>query len=88
LWAAGVQARVVTTDLITLLTELYVHIDDYLAGMVRAGRPPRLTDSELLTLATAQVMLGVTGLSLRHRAVVELHLTDCAHGGERAAPRR
>src|SRR4051812_44051514 len=28
-------------------------------GCVRAGRRPRLTDSELLTLAVAQVLLGV-----------------------------
>ena len=28
-----------TTDLNTLLTALYVRIDDYLAGRVRAGRP-------------------------------------------------
>src|SRR4051812_17436163 len=28
-------------------------------GRVRAGRRPRLTDSELLTLAVAQVLLGV-----------------------------
>jgi hypothetical protein len=49
----------VTTDLNTLLTALYVRIDDYLAGRVRAGRRPRLTDSELLTLAVAQVLLGV-----------------------------
>jgi hypothetical protein len=49
----------VTTDLNTLLTALYVRIDDYLVGRVRAGRPPRLTDSELLTLAVAQVLLGV-----------------------------
>ena len=48
-----------TTDLNTLLTALYVRIDDYLAGRVRAGRRPRLTDSELLTLAVAQVLLGV-----------------------------
>ena len=48
-----------TTDLNTLLTALYVRIDDYLAGRVRAGRRPRLTDAELLTLATAQVLLGV-----------------------------
>ena len=48
-----------TTDLNTLLTALYVRIDDYLAGHVRAGRRPRLTDSELLTLAAAQVLLGV-----------------------------
>jgi hypothetical protein len=49
----------VTTDLNTLLTALYVWIDDYLRGRVRAGRHPRLTDSELLTLAVAQVLLGV-----------------------------
>jgi DDE family transposase len=49
----------VTTDLNTLLTGLYVRIDDHLAPCVRAGRPPRLTDSELLTLAVAQVLLGV-----------------------------
>jgi hypothetical protein len=49
----------VTTDLNTLLTAIYVRIDDFLAGRARAGRPPRLTDSELLTLAVAQVLLGV-----------------------------
>ena len=48
-----------TTDLNTLLTALYVRIDDYLAGHVRVGRRPWLTDSELLTLAVAQVLLGV-----------------------------
>ena len=48
-----------TTDLNTLLTALYVRIDDHLASRVRAGRRPRLTDAELLTLATAQVLLGV-----------------------------
>jgi len=49
----------VTTDLNTLLIGLYVWIDDYLRGRVRAGRRPRLTDSELLTLAVAQVLLAV-----------------------------
>ncbi len=48
-----------TTDLNTLLTALYVRIDDHLAPRVRPGRPPRLTDAELLTLAVAQVLLGV-----------------------------
>jgi hypothetical protein len=57
--AEGVQARVVRTDLNTLLTALYVWIDDYLAPHVRIGRPPRLTDAELLTLAVAQALLGV-----------------------------
>jgi len=49
----------VRTDLNTLLTALYVWIDDYLGPRRRAGRPPRLTDAELLTLAVAQALLGV-----------------------------
>jgi hypothetical protein len=49
----------VTTDLNTLLTALYVWIDDYLGPRRAAGRPPRLTDAELLTLAVAQALLGV-----------------------------
>jgi hypothetical protein len=49
----------VTTDLDTLLTALYVRIDDYLALHRRIGRRPKLTDAELLTLATAQVLWGI-----------------------------
>jgi Transposase DDE domain len=49
----------VTTDLNTLLTALYVRIDDYLGRRCSTGRPPKLTDAELLTLAVAQVLLGV-----------------------------
>jgi hypothetical protein len=49
----------VTTDLNTLLTALFVRIDDSSGARVRPGRPPRLTDAELLTLAVAQVLLGV-----------------------------
>jgi DDE family transposase len=49
----------VRTDLNTLLTALYVRIDDHLRTRVRPGRPPRLTDAELLTLVVAQVLLGV-----------------------------
>jgi hypothetical protein len=48
----------VTTDLNTLLTALYVKIDDYLGRHGRVGRPPKLSDAELLTLAVAQVLLG------------------------------
>ena len=48
-----------TTDLNTLLTGLYVKIDEYLGRPARPGRPPRLSDAELLTLAVAQVLLGV-----------------------------
>jgi Transposase DDE domain len=49
----------VTTDLNTLLTALYVTIDDWLGRRRRVGRPPKLSDAELLTLAVAQVLLGV-----------------------------
>jgi hypothetical protein len=49
----------VTTDLNTLLTGLYVHFDDHLGRRHRIGRPPKLTDAELATLAVAQVLLGV-----------------------------
>jgi DDE family transposase len=49
----------VTTDLNTLLTGLYVKIDEYLERRPRPGRPPKLSDAELLTLAVAQVLLGV-----------------------------
>jgi hypothetical protein len=49
----------VRTDLNTLLTALYVWIDDYLEPRRRGGRPPRLTDAELLTLAVAQALLDI-----------------------------
>jgi hypothetical protein len=49
----------VRTDLNTLLTALYVRIDDHLRTRVRPGRPPRLTDAQLLTLVVAQALLGV-----------------------------
>ncbi|MFC5168981.1 IS982 family transposase, partial [Nonomuraea angiospora] len=48
-----------TTDLNTLLTALYVSIDDWLGHQPRLGRKPQLTDAELLTLAVAQVLLGI-----------------------------
>ncbi|MEV3874417.1 IS982 family transposase, partial [Streptomyces sp. NPDC049906] len=50
-----------TTDLDALLAALYVFIDDHVepcAGGRRIGRPPKLTDAELLCLAVAQVLLG------------------------------
>jgi hypothetical protein len=53
----------VTTDLDTLLIALYVKIDDDLAGIRRVGRPPRLTDSELVCLAVAQALLGYSSES-------------------------
>jgi hypothetical protein len=48
----------VTTDLNTLLTALYVKIDDEIGGTRCIGRPPLLSDSELVCLAVAQALLG------------------------------
>lgn len=46
-------------DLDTLLTALYVQIDDMMkGGRPGRGRPPRLSDAELVTLAVAQALLG------------------------------
>ncbi|MFD8527815.1 IS982 family transposase [Streptosporangium canum] len=46
------------TDLDTLLTALYVKIDDEIGGTRWMGRPPLLSDSELICLAVAQALLG------------------------------
>jgi|SRR6516225_5979939 hypothetical protein len=49
------------TDLDTLIVALYVQVDDLfrLLGVRQGpGRPPKLSDSELLCLAVAQVLLG------------------------------
>ena len=51
-----------TNDLDTLLTALYVEIDDHVVPARRGrGRRPRLTDAELVCLAVAQVLLGIDG---------------------------
>lgn len=47
------------TDLDTLLIALYVRIDDSLITPPRYGRPPKLTDAELITLAVAQALLNI-----------------------------
>jgi len=47
----------VSADLDALLTCLYVLLDDLLPARRRFGRPPRITDSELICLAIAQVLL-------------------------------
>src|SRR5216684_5844411 len=56
----GLVCRCVTIDIETLITALYVKIDDELGGPRWLGRPPVLTDSELVCLAAAQALLGFT----------------------------
>ena len=46
-------------DLDTLLTAIYVLVDDFLPERRGPGRRPRITDAELITLAIAQVFLEV-----------------------------
>jgi hypothetical protein len=49
----------VSKELNTLLTALYVLIDDHVApSRTGRGRRPQLCDAEPITLAVAQVMLG------------------------------
>jgi hypothetical protein len=49
----------VHADLDALVTALYVRIDDLLPGRVGPGRPPKITDAELIALAVAQMFLGM-----------------------------
>ena len=44
-------------DLDSLLTALYVLVDDLLPERSGAGRRPKITDAELITLAVAQILL-------------------------------
>ena len=48
----------VDADLDTLVTALYVKIDDRLVKDRRPGRPVRLSQAELVCLAVAQALLG------------------------------
>jgi len=48
----------VEKDIETLVTALYVKIDDEYGGVKCFGRPPKLSASELLCLAVAQALLG------------------------------
>lgn len=55
----GVQDQCVSKDLDTLLTALYVFIDDcVMTPRSGRGRRPELSDSELICLAVAQALLG------------------------------
>jgi Transposase DDE domain len=47
----------VSADLDALLISLYVLVDDLLPARRRFGRPPRISDSEVICLAVAQVLL-------------------------------
>jgi hypothetical protein len=47
----------VSADLDALLTCLYVLVDDLLPARRRFGRPPLISDSELICLAVAQVLI-------------------------------
>ena len=58
-WTEGVQDQCVTRELNTLLTALYVLIDDHVVeARAGRGRAPLLSDSELITLAVAQMLQG------------------------------
>ena len=46
-------------DLDALVIALYVRIDDLLPARQGPGRPPKITDSELIALAVAQMFLGM-----------------------------
>jgi Transposase DDE domain len=49
----------VLANLDALLTALYVQVDDFLPKRRGPGHPPRITDSELVTLAVAQMFLAI-----------------------------
>lgn len=58
----GVQDQCVSKELDTLLTALYVLVDDHVVPTrVGRGRQPLLSDSELITLAVAQALLRFHG---------------------------
>ena len=46
-------------DLDTLLTAIYVLLDDFLPERRGPGAPPKISDAELVTVAVAEVLLGL-----------------------------
>jgi hypothetical protein len=76
----------VTNDIETLITAPYVKIDDELGGPRWLGRPPVLTDSELVCLAaaTAGCVAGRHGLSARALVMASSAAVVC-RGAEVAA---
>ena len=63
-------------DLDTLVTALYVKVDDMLVKRPQPGHPARLSQSELVCLAVAQALLGFHS---EHRWIrfARRHLRDC-----------
>lgn len=63
--AEGLQSRCVNNDLETLLTALYVDLEDRVLPALgwsrghRPGRKPKLSDAELICLVVAQHLLGI-----------------------------
>jgi hypothetical protein len=49
----------VLADLDALVIALYVRVDDLLPKRQGPGRPPQITDAELIALAVAQMFLGI-----------------------------
>jgi len=49
----------VHANLDALVSALYVRVDDLLPKRVGPGRPPRITDAELIALAVAQMFMGI-----------------------------
>jgi len=65
----------VTANLDTLLTALYVLIDDHVipSGQRRPGRPKKLSDAELVCPAVAQVLLGARSEHHWRRTMLRSH---------------
>lgn len=49
-----------------LITALHVQLDDFLPARAGAGRPPKITDSELICLAVCQMLLALAQYRLTH----------------------
>lgn len=75
-------------DLDTLLTALYVYVDDAVVRRSGPGRPPRTSDAELVCLAVAQVLLGCRSdrhfLAVAARRLCHLFPVRPGHSGYHA----
>ena len=79
-------------DLDALLTALYVYVDDSLPRRSGPGRPPRTTDSELICLAVAQILLDCHSdrqfLAVAARRLAHLFPVRPKHSGYHQRVRR